>query len=137
MAAPLHILVPTDFSDPSRHALTLAVDWARRFQGKLELLHVVPLNGTGEAEAKAALANWVPAAAAELVQGRRVVKALAPELGILEAAKTSGAGLMVIATHGRTGLKHVLLGSVTERVVQLAQCPVLTVRAPGFAFERP
>jgi nucleotide-binding universal stress UspA family protein len=131
------ILVPLDLSEPSAHALETAVEFARHLGAKLDVLHVVPLNGLGEKQAVAELARAVPAALDDVVTSRRVVKALAPELAIVEAARNGPADLIVMGTHGRTGLKHVTLGSVAERVVQLAPCAVLTVRPQGYAFEPP
>jgi nucleotide-binding universal stress UspA family protein len=131
------ILVPLDFSEPSARALDTAVAFGRTLGASLDVLHIVPLNGHGEKEAVGELARVAPATLDDVVASRRVVKALAPELGIVEAARKGNADLIVMGTHGRTGLKHVKLGSVAERVVQLAPCAVLTVRPPGQVFLPP
>ncbi len=73
----------------------------------------------------------MPASLAGVFARRRVTRALVAELGILEAARESGADLIVVGTHGRTGLAHIRLGSVAARVVELAPVSVLTVRRPG------
>jgi len=139
MAKPVYrrILVPLDFSPPSAHALEAGVAFARSLGATIDILHVVPLSGVGEKEAPAQLASAAPAALDDVVKSRRVVKALAPELAIVDAARKGPVDLIVMGTHGRTGLKHVSLGSVAERVVQLAPCAVLTVRPPGLVVVPP
>jgi nucleotide-binding universal stress UspA family protein len=146
MKAIRSILVPTDFSDCARHALAEAVGFARHFGAELTLLHIYQLPAVTYSEPLLAYGG-------ELVQSiemqanasldalrrevepqleRRVhTKTLlgTPYAGIVEEAGASHHDLIVMATHGHTGLKHLLLGSVAERVVQLAPCPVLTVRA--------
>lgn len=129
MPAPSIIVFATDFSAPAARAQALAVDLARRFGAKIHAIHCVPLNELERAEAEAQLPRVLPPALDDVVASRKVVRALAPELGILESARALGAQLVVMGTHGRTNLAHVLLGSVAERVVQLAPCPVLTVRS--------
>ena len=137
MAGYRRILVALDFSESNAQTLQVAADLAVAFKAKLQLAHVVPLNGTGEREAQAALAAVVVPSAADLVDARTVTKALSPDLGLLQLARERGADLIVMGTHGRSGLKHIRLGSTAERVVQHAACPVLTVRDPRFRFERP
>lgn len=132
-----HILVAVDFSDASKHALAGAVAMAREFGSRLSLVHVLAL---GEDDAAWAQTQWDPflAGALDGVDAeRQTVRALKPELGILQVARSEGADLIVVGTHGRTGLSHMFLGSVAERVVQLAPCAVLTVREPGRVFEAP
>jgi len=126
------ILLATDFSAPAARAQELAVQLARRSGSgaKLHVIHCVPLNELERAEAERQFPLVVPPALDDVVASRSVVRALAPELGIVEAAKRLGARLIIMGTHGRTNLAHVLIGSVAERVVQLAECPVLTVRSP-------
>ena len=144
---PLHIqsiLVPLDFSPPARQALAAAVAFARRFKAKLTLLHVVepvampdfvassPLvleNDQLMAAAKQALASMVKAA--KIPRGtveKLLVRSGSAFHEIAGAAGTLKVDLIIISTHGYTGLKHVLLGSTTERVVRHAPCPVLVVR---------
>ncbi len=131
------ILFATDFSEASRHALTEAAALARRLGAEIHLIHVLALHDADPAVASDLLLSAVPPGAEDVVAERQVVRALRPELGVIHAAREGDFDLIVLGTHGRTGLKHVVLGSVAERVVQLAACPVLTVRQPGHAFEHP
>jgi nucleotide-binding universal stress UspA family protein len=141
------ILVPTDFSDPSARALDMALDIVAP-GGRLLLVHVVDdvpltygyvgvastpaeLKARVDAEAKRELEAFGPAEPpAGAAVGRRVLHGT-PWMAIVEEARTTGADLIVMGTHGRTGLKHVLIGSVAERVVRKAGCPVLVVPPHG------
>ena len=84
-----------------------------------------------ERDARRALALLLPEAAAAHVDVTRLVDMGVPYQKIVETATAEEVDLIVMATHGRTGLSHLLLGSVAERVVRLAPCPVLTIRPPG------
>ena len=129
------ILFPTDFSEAAEHALHFAVSIARKFGGKLDVVHVLAMHRADQSEAERELPGAVPEAYADAVASRETVRAVSPEVGIVEAARSRGSDLIVIGTHGRTGLKHVVLGSVAERVVQHAPVAVLTVRWPGHSFQ--
>lgn len=137
------ILVPIDFSDCSKKALQYALPLAKEHSAALTLLYVVPpaygvaeygvvdyahLESSMIESGKAELAKLVE----EIVRGEVAAEALSrvgsPGLEIISAARDLPADLIIIGTHGRTGLKHVLLGSVAEQVVQRAPCPVLVVR---------
>lgn len=131
------ILFATDFSESARHALSEGASLARRLGAEIHLIHVLALHDADPAVASDLLLSAVPPGAEDVVKERQVVRALRPELGIVHAAREGGYDLIVLGTHGRTGLKHVVMGSVAERVVQLAGCPVLTVRQPGHRFEHP
>jgi len=138
------ILVPLDFSTPSRKTLGYAVTFARRFNAKLTLLHVVEPVASADFAAAFPLAmedDRVMAMAKRELEA--VTKAARIPRGIVEkvlvrfgrsfheiaaAARTLKADLIIISTHGYTGLKHAVLGSTTERVVRYASCPVLVVR---------
>jgi nucleotide-binding universal stress UspA family protein len=138
------ILCPTDFSDTSRVALATAVSLAQKLGASVTLLHVYQAPGIalpdgvalGGAEEMATLANQVDASmkswqaeaqALGLTVGlETAIGATAPE--IERIADEGGYDLIVIGTHGRTGLAKALLGSTTEKVVQKAPCAVLTVR---------
>jgi universal stress protein A len=139
------ILVPLDFSGKSRQALDFAVPLAEEYEGKILLIHVVepaytaaPFPGEmGGLAADSRIAveaskEMLSALARELVPrelfGKTMVRIGPAYHEIIEAADELEADLIVIATHGYTGLKHVLLGSTAERVVRHAHCPVLTVR---------
>lgn len=136
------ILVPVDYSAPSSAALRLAADIARAFEGRLIALHLIPIEiyafadyplvapetvrideerARLETHVRAILGDGAPAFEVEVGWG-------SPFLQIVDCAIDRRADLIVIGTHGRTGLKHALLGSVAEKTVRLAPCPVLTVR---------
>jgi nucleotide-binding universal stress UspA family protein len=141
-----NILAPTDFSDASNQAVMYAFGLARACGAKLSLLHVVeplafPLDGyippdlittlldDLKREAYMRLAHLLCEAGAANVKVTRHVVVGVPYETILETAEAEHVNLIVMATRGRTGLSHLVLGSVAERVVRLAPCPVLTVRA--------
>jgi universal stress protein A len=143
------VLVPVDFSKDSLRAAEYAKNFAAPFGAQLVLLHVIePIYYASPADMYAASPNLAllieeqrKAAQAQLQQlaqklsgqGAKVqtlLKSGSPAQVIADTAKRIKADLIVMATHGRTGLAHVLLGSVAERVVRLATCPVLTVRRP-------
>ena len=138
------IVCPTDFSPTAARAVDLATRMAVASGGELVLLHVVPAinyptRGISIAAAFPQLEQELQAKAKERLdqqqiaaQGitvRREVRHGDPYDQILACARDGKADLIVLGTHGHTGLKHALLGSTAERVVRLAECPVLTVRA--------
>jgi len=138
------ILVPIDLSDCSKKALQYALPLAKQYSAGLTLLFVVlpPAYGTGEysgieyAQLEASLKAGGEKELAKLAENEAsseisidtLVRVGSPAMNIIEAARNLPADLIVISTHGRTGLKHVLLGSVAEHVVQYAPCPVFVVR---------
>ena len=148
-----HILVPVDFSKDSLHALAYAADFAKLFGSDLSILHIVePIYYATAAdmyvtspnvtllldEQRRIATRQLARLEADLEKkGHRVrtlLKAGSPAQLIIDTAKRSRAELIIMATHGRTGLAHMLMGSVAEKVVRGAACPVLTVRhgaAPG------
>jgi universal stress protein A len=122
-----NILFATDFSSASRLAGESAAAFARHFGARLHVLHVVP-PVTDPTPAPAALR----ATAAALEGGLAVVTAIASgrvARNIIEYAQRNAIDLIVIGTHGRTGVTHALLGSVAEAVTRRAPCRVLTVPA--------
>jgi nucleotide-binding universal stress UspA family protein len=144
------ILVPTDFSECSEAAVRYGRALAGAFGATLHLLHVVqdPYTQPWAAEAFPAplgdlLEQWQAQARvrlAELVpEAERAATMVAVEVGspffeVVRYAEDQAIDLIVIGTHGRGPLGHVLLGSVAERVVRKAPCPVLTVRHPQHEF---
>jgi len=142
------ILVPTDFSDATARTLEVAVDFARRFDARVVLIHAQRLEipaifaeeGTftfpdgfqervmAEAEAKVADAAR-DLAERESVDAVGLLVSERAEVAILDQAERLPADLIVMGTRGLSGLKHVMLGSIAERVVRLAPCPVMTVNA--------
>lgn len=147
------ILVPTDFSQHAEGALDFALDLARRFGAELQLLHVydyptyllpegglmpgADLLGDIQGETERRFKQLEIRLAGSLVPMRTVSRQGVPLVEILRYAREIQADLIVMGTHGRTGIKHFLIGSVAEKVVRKAPCPVLTVRPPGFQFEQP
>jgi nucleotide-binding universal stress UspA family protein len=127
-----HILFPTDFSDVAREAGATAVALARQFGAALTILYVVP--PVTDPSPSAGLS----ALAAELGPGLAIKTEVAsgiPARRIVSYAQQHGIDLIVMGTHGRTGLSRALLGSVTEAVVRRAPCRVLTVPATPAASE--
>ena len=140
------ILVSTDFSEPSRRAIEYAVSLQGVFKARLEIVHVIfdetylitsyvpqgTLQGfLGELEAGASqhLDDFI--ASCEVLKGVEFTKKLlkgTPYSEITDWAAKSGTDLIVIGTHGRTGLDHMLFGSTAEKVIGRASCPVLTVK---------
>ncbi len=145
------ILVPTDFSQPSFAAIPYARAASQHFGAEVHLLHVVDstqyasksltLPLVSPAELNRPLLKRLKAVASKYEAGGKI-HVMNPREGraykeICAAARERNAGLIVIATHGHTGLKHALLGSTAERVVQHSPCPVLVVRQQaGEADER-
>jgi nucleotide-binding universal stress UspA family protein len=144
------ILVPSDFSECSEEAVRYGLELARRFEARLHLLHVVqdPVTQPWAAEgfsvplfevvdrwqkqAEERLRAAVPAEDRDRVTVTSVVAT--PYAGILDYAAAHDVDLIVMGTHGRGGVSHLLLGSIAERVIRRAPCPVLTVRHPQHGF---
>lgn len=156
MFALKNILVATDFSQSSAAALNYGRELARNFGGQLVLLHVVENMFTAEVGADVfSFADPGLQASVRAAGQRGVDELLGPEdriqlraqgvvltsntpaLAIVEYAKRGDVNLIVMGTHGRGGTAHLLLGSVAERVVRIAPCPVLTVRHPEREFVLP
>lgn len=148
------ILVPIDFSDYSKNALKYAVQFAKQFNAKISLIYVVEpiiypadfsmgqvaipstdidLHSRAEDELKNLAKNMIEAS----IVGETIIKTGKPFVEIIETAKEKDADLIIIATHGHTGVEHLLFGSTAEKVVRKAPCPVLTLREPakGFKFD--
>lgn len=147
-----NILVATDFSEPSDAALTYGRELARQFSAGLHVVYVAPnIAATLMADYYAAIPPEVQEQTEESAR-RHVNTLVTPDdrrelrarpivltssstaAAIVEYAKDQRIDLIVIGTHGRGALSHVLLGSVAERVVRTAPCPVLTVRHPEREF---
>ena len=140
------ILVPIDFSSHGRKALETAVELAKGFDAELILLHAYHVDapmvspGFGEVAFPAGFLEQLrdratqslDALAREVGKGdvaiSTVICAETPSDAIVAHAEAQAVDWIVMGTHGHTGIKHVLLGSVTERVLRTAPCPVLTVR---------
>ena len=143
------ILCPTDFSQHSRYVLRRAAAMARTSGAEMILFHVLPQTTPGglnensyiladwrrfmkveEERARAALEREARLKLLEGVKVKTVLGAGSPYREIVRIASRMHVDLIVISTHGTTGLLHLMLGSVAERVVRLAPCPVLVVRPP-------
>ncbi len=138
------ILVPSDFSKDAEEALEYAIDLAQVFKARVHLLHVhhpivmAPAYGYG---IPAGVMTGIREAAGERIEREREeaskqgievtaeVFSGAPSIGIVEVARKLPADLIVMGTRGLTGLRHVVLGSVTERTLRHAPCPVLTLNS--------
>jgi nucleotide-binding universal stress UspA family protein len=142
------ILVPVDFSSHSSEALRFAADMSNRYNASLELLHVfhvttyalpegyvVPSSEQVQLAMKELESQLEAAKQAALDASARTVHTTLVQGGvtteILRYAKERECDLIVMGTHGRTGMKHLLMGSVAEQIVRVATCPVLTLRAPS------
>jgi universal stress protein A len=148
------ILLPTDFSDCSAEAARVARLLADRFGSRIVVLHVldepaaldpmfrgdVPLELLRGRMEQFARENMDAFLAAQFSGSGDVETMLAtgiPYREIIKKARECGAGLIVIGTHGRTGMEHVIFGSTAEKVVRIAPCPVFSVRLGGKEFVRP
>jgi nucleotide-binding universal stress UspA family protein len=143
------ILCPIDFGSHSLAALEMALNLARQNGATLYLLSVVPMipdNGLMtpvpvepapglEQISRAHLDKLARATIGAIVPYETLVVVGDPGIRVLEAAKSSGADLIVMGTHGRTGVKRLVLGSVAERVVRESSVPVLTVHGGGEAVK--
>jgi nucleotide-binding universal stress UspA family protein len=134
-----HLIVPTDFGEPAQAALNLAIELAKSNDAKLTLLHVYgvptvyypdsvawPLEELGRA-AQTSLDTAVAQVRERYKNTDGHVEVGDPREAILKFTKESGADLLVIGTHGRKGLAHLVLGSVAEWLVRTSPLPVLTV----------
>ena len=146
------VLVAFDFSDTSKHALTYGRNLARAFGGRLHVFHVADVistsaaqffpEGPGYPEAKArqlALVQIHDVLTAEGIDIATPEVRVSPDAAgaIVEYAKEVHADIIVVGTHGRSGVSRLLMGSVAEHVVRTAPCPVLVVRPQEHEFVLP
>jgi nucleotide-binding universal stress UspA family protein len=139
------ILCPVDHSECSYLALKYAISLALKDDAKLYLMHVIDsrlydaeiykfspykLNEIDESKIRTDLMKSLPEGTTDVLEVETIVVKGVPFNEIINAATEINVDLIVIGTHGRTGLSHVMLGSVAEKVVRKASCPVLTVRMP-------
>lgn len=152
MIALKNILVPTDFSDTSLLAAAYAVELATRFSAKLHLVHIVeeplatiplletygaPSKEEYESAARAMLDNWPLPDGAENLEIERRIHHGTPFIHIIHEARDHEMDLIVMGSHGRGMIAHLLMGSVADKVVRSAPCPVLTIRPEGHQFVNP
>ena len=148
------ILHPTDFSDYSDEALEYACGLAEQFGAELHLMHVIP--AAADVIPLGAIGGYLPQGWPEELRtdsdeklrnmlkdwssGHKVIKVTeqgSTFVQIVRYANDNAVDLIVMGTHGRTGLSHMLIGSVAEKVVLKASCPVLTIHPGGHTFEMP
>lgn len=147
------VLVPIDFSDYSKSALRYAVNFAKQFNAEMYLIYVVepviypPDFSMGQIAIPSINSEWDERAKEELdklskneipegVSVNKIIKTGKPFLEIIDTAAEEDVDLIIIATHGHSGMEHILFGSTAEKVVRKAPCPVLTLREPvkGFSY---
>lgn len=149
------ILVPVDFSEYSKEALKYAVQFARQFNAKLYIIYVIepviyPADFSMGQVAIPSLENDIKKRAEEemdsliksfvdpSLETDIIIKTGKPFVEIIETARETDTDLIIMATHGHTGVEHLLFGSTAEKVVRKAPCPVLTMRKPikGFQYNK-
>ncbi len=149
------VLVPIDFSDYSKNALKYAVNFVKLFKAQLFLIYVVepviypPDFSMGQIAIPSVDLEMDKRAIDELdklanqeipaeIKVKSIVKTGKPFIEIIETASEENVDLIIIATHGHTGMEHILFGSTAEKVIRKAPCPVLTLREPikGFMFKQ-
>jgi nucleotide-binding universal stress UspA family protein len=139
-----HFLVPIDFSQYADYALDYAMTLAKTLQARLTLLHVIHAMPLGVTDMGTALPySYLQELEAEITQNMQTYLKRVQDAGlegdtmvvhgmpfdeIVQTAKTNNVNLIIMGSHGRTGLGRLFLGSVAEKVVRLAPCPVLVTR---------
>lgn len=151
------ILIPTDFSVHSEPAIELAISFAKKFNSEIHFLNVRPpelfpiysalqtgdLNERehdekkGILKQKEELKKFIKRYNLTGLKTKFIVKSGPPFKEIILTAKEIGASLIVLGTHGKTGIYDIMLGSVAEKVVRQAPCPVLTVKPKKLEVEMP
>lgn len=148
------VLVPIDFSDYSKSALRYAVNFAKSFNAEILLIYVVepiiypPDFSMGQIAMPTINTDWDNRAKEELDKlakneitnngnVKTIIKTGKPFAEIIETAKEEDIDLIIISTHGHSGVEYILFGSTAEKVVRKAPCPVLTLREPikGFNYK--
>ncbi len=146
------ILVPIDFSDYSKSSLKYAINFVKQFHAELFLIYVVepviypPDFSMGQIAIPSVDLDMDKRAAEELnklaqkeipeeIKVHNIVKTGKPFLEIIDTAAEEDIDLIIIASHGHTGVEHLLFGSTAEKVVRKAPCPVLTLRDPVKGFD--
>jgi nucleotide-binding universal stress UspA family protein len=146
------VLVPIDFSDYSKSALKYAINFAKQFNAEIILIYVVepiiypPDFSMGQIAIPSVNTEWDDRAKEELnklakneipsdLKSKTIIKTGKPFVEIIETASEEDVDVIIIATHGRSGVEHILFGSTAEKVVRKAPCPVLTLREPVKGFD--
>ena len=146
------ILCPIDHSDCSKEALKYAVSFAMKDEAKLYLLHIIDIRSFNDSVVamsqqipdeetlellRIKLLDCIPEEMRDDMNVEAIVVQGIPFAEIISTAREKEIDMIVIGSHGRTGLKHMMLGSVSEKVVRKAPCPVLTVRQSDRKFVMP
>jgi len=148
------ILFPTDFSQGARAAMDHAISLARDYNARLILLYVIQDISIAEWYIPSSLSvadlvedmqksawkemdKWAEEVSTKVKDVEKMVVRGVPFAEIIKTARDKNADMIVIGTHGRTGIDHILFGSTAEKVVRKAACPVLTVRIAGKEFTMP
>lgn len=147
------ILCPVDFSQFTQDVINYAVDLAKKYGAELHVMHVVPnmtyftpyesfltpenlvvieKNIQDEVEKK-----FTRLLKHDDVPTKTAIRTGAPFVEIIDYAKTESIDLIVMGTHGHSGLEHILIGNVAEKVVRKSPCPVMTIRPKGKEFKMP
>ena len=148
------VLVPIDFSDYSKSALNYAADFALKFNAEMILIYVVEpviyppdfsmgqiaipsINTEWDMKAKEELDKLADTEISNSITVKTIIKTGKPFIEVIETASEEDVDIIIIASHGHSGMEHILFGSTAEKVVRKAPCPVLTLREPrkGFVFK--
>ena len=147
-----NILCPVDHSDCSKEALKYAVSFAIKDNSKLYLLHVIDIRTFDEsinamtpqipddetlAQLKTKLLDCIPEEMRDDMNVEALVVQGIPFVEIISTAKKNDIDMIVLGSHGRTGITHMMMGSVSEKVVRKAPCPILIVRKSNQKFTAP
>lgn len=147
------ILCPVDFSQFTQDVVNYALDLAKKYGAELHIMHVVP-NMTYFTPYESFLTpenlvaiekniqdeverNFTKLLKEDKVPTKRVIKTGVPFVEIIDYARSESVDLIVMGTHGHTGLEHILIGNVAEKVVRKSPCPVMTIRPKGKEFKMP
>jgi len=149
------VLVPIDFSDYSKSALKYAADFAQKFNAEMILIYVVEpviyppdfsmgqiaipsINTEWDMKAKEELDKLADTEISNSITVKTIIKTGKPFIEVIETASEEDVDIIIIASHGHSGMEHILFGSTAEKVVRKAPCPVLTLREPkkGFMFKQ-
>ncbi len=146
------ILCPVDFSQFSQEVVDYAVDLAIKYGAELHIMHVIP-NMTYftpyesfltpenlvaiEKHIQDQVENDFEKVLKQNVPAKKVIRTGVPFVEIIDYAKSESIDLIVMGTHGRSGIEHILIGNVAEKVVRKSPCPVMTIRPKGKEFKMP
>lgn len=147
------ILCPVDFSKFTKEVIAYAADIARQYGAELHVLHVIPnltyftpyesfLTPENLVAVEKNIQNEVERDFGKILKHvdmeiKKVVKTGVAFVEIIDYAKSEGIDLIVMGTHGRSGIEHILIGNVAEKVVRKSPCPVMTIRPKGKEFKMP